>query len=150
MPRKSGNDNIIPLPGRRRPDPPGHLDAVEQRAWRAIVDASPDGFIDGAGQQILRRAVSQLSVCERLEARLRNLGADDDLETELALAKAHQAAAKTAIYLMTSLRTTPRSRLTSRTTGRAFARSPSGRRPWDIRASVIDADVGDDDGGSPA
>ena len=143
--------DIVPLPGRRRPDPPGHLDAVEQRAWRAIVDASPDQWIDGAGQQILRRVVSQLSVCERIETRLRRLGQSDaELELELALAKAHREAMKASIYGMTALRATPRSRMASRNARTAFEASPRGRRPWEIRARVVSDPRGDDDGDETA
>jgi len=49
MPRKSSADlNTVRLPGKGRPEPPGHLDGAELRIWRQIVDVSPGGFIDGA------------------------------------------------------------------------------------------------------
>ena len=152
MPRRSSADlHIVRLPGKGRPEPPEQLDAAEQRAWRAIVDASPDGFLDGAGQLVLKRVCAQVAVVERLERRLRKMteAGVDDIEAEIAIGRAHGERMKSVIQGMTALRATPRSRLTSRTSARTFARSPSGRRPWDIRAPVIDASA-DDDGDETA
>jgi hypothetical protein len=134
MPRRSANDsNIVRLPGRSRPAPPAKLTQAEQRAWRAIVDASPDRFIDGAGQLILRRVVAQIALAERHEQRLANIArAGGDLNDELAVAKAHRETAKSIIAGMAALRATPRSRVRSRAAGNAFAAAPRGRRPWDL------------------
>jgi hypothetical protein len=68
----------------------------------------------------------------------------DDIAVEIAIGRAHGERMKSVIQGLTALRATPRSRLTSRASGRAFTRSPTGRRPWDIRAPTIDASVNDD------
>jgi hypothetical protein len=143
MPRRSSTDlHIVPLPGKSRPAPPSKLSASEQQAWRAIVDAAPGGFINGAGQIILRRAVAEIVVAERHEERLRRIAeGGGDLEAELELSKAHQNVSKSIVALMTALRATPRARMESKTALRSFSRAPSGRRPWDI----IEAEAKDDD-----
>jgi hypothetical protein len=69
----------------------------------------------------------------------------DDFEGEVELGRAHAEAMKNTVHGMTALRATPKSRMRSRDSGRTFARAPSGRRPCDIRASVIDADANDGD-----
>src|SRR5215831_19196800 len=62
MPRKSKADHLkVVSLGRPRPEPPSSLDAAEARSWRAIVDAAPSGFLDGAAQLILRQVVAQVA-----------------------------------------------------------------------------------------
>jgi hypothetical protein len=142
MPRKSSADlHVVRLPGRGRPEPPAKLAAAEQTAWRSIVDAMPDGWADGAAQLVLRRIVAQIAVAERHEERLRRIAESGaDLEVELAIAKAHRDTTKSIAAAMGVLRATPRSRMEDRNGARAardhFARSPRGRRPWDIDAAA--------------
>jgi hypothetical protein len=73
--RRSGSDNIIPLPGKGRPAPSPKLTRSEQAAWRAIVDSSPERWLDPAAQQLLRRLVVQVGLAERFEQRLRRVAA---------------------------------------------------------------------------
>jgi hypothetical protein len=95
MPRKSSADlKIVRLPGGGRPEPPAQLDAAEAKIWRAVVGASPDGFLDGAAQLILRQVVCQIAVADRQAERLRALAAlpKDEVDAEMAVAKAHREA----------------------------------------------------------
>ena len=131
-PTDTDGPKLVVLPGRGRPEPPEKLTQAEQKAWRAVVDASPDGFLDGAAQLVLKHVVTQLSVADRHAERLRRMvTTGGELEDELEVAKAHREAMKAVIAGMTTLRVTPRSRIRIRTAGNAFAASPSGRRPWD-------------------
>src|SRR5215471_14393102 len=99
MPRRSAASlGVVPvLPGRGRPEPPDDLDELEQRIWREVVDALPGHWLDAAGQLILRRLTAQAAASERQEARLRQLRAQDQDDTEDAagLVIAHGAVAKT-------------------------------------------------------
>jgi hypothetical protein len=137
------------LRGRARPSPPENLDAAERRAWHAVVDASPGGFIDAAGQIILRQVVTQVAISERHAHRLRKMAEanDEDLEVERSLAKAHSEAMRNTIIGMTALRATPRSRDRPRDAGRTFDReTPSGQtRPWEVRAPTLEAEACDSD-----
>jgi hypothetical protein len=92
-------------------------------------------------------------MARRFEDRLLALaaGQEDRIEAELALTVAHGKVMSNIIRGMTTLRATPRSRAAPRDVGRTFVRSPSGLRPWELRAPTIDAtandaDVNDDDG----
>ena len=145
MPRRSSEDlNIVRLPGKGRPEPPSKLTQAESRAWRAIVDSSPDRWLDPAGQLILRRVVAEIAVAERHEERLRRIAeTGGDLEAELEVSRAHRDTTKSIVAGLTSLRATPRSRMESRNARDAFARAPSGRRPWDIEAQATEADEAD-------
>ena len=49
MPKKSAAEllAVIPvLPGRGRPEPPAELDALEQNAWRQVIDSLPGFWVD--------------------------------------------------------------------------------------------------------
>jgi hypothetical protein len=148
MSRPSKADlRVVSLPGRGRPEPPEQLDDAETRAWQAIVDASPDGFLDGAGQLILRQVVTQVALGERHARHLRKMAEAgvDDVEAEITIGRAHAEAMKNTVHGMTALRATPKSRMRSRDSARAFDRSPSGRRPWEVRAPTIEAEGADGD-----
>jgi hypothetical protein len=123
------------IPGHGRPEPPQHLDELEQAIWREVVDALPPYWIDGSGQLVLRRLVAQAAIAERCEARLRQLRGRDQDGTEDAegLAVRHAATAKTVTYLLTALRGTPRSRDIARKAGPAVDKVPA-FRPWEQRA----------------
>jgi hypothetical protein len=144
MPRHSAAELAAPpapqIPGQGRPEPPKHLDGLEQAIWREVVDALPPYWIDGSGQLVLRRLVTQAAIAERCEARLRSLRARGEDVTEDAqdLAVRHAATAKTVTYLLTALRGTPRSRDIARKAGPAVDHVPP-FRPWEIEA---------DDGGA--
>jgi hypothetical protein len=143
MPRHSAAELAAPpapqIPGQGRPEPPKHLDDLEQAIWREVVDALPPYWIDGAGQLVLRRLVAQSAIAERSEARLRRLRAGDQDATEDAegLAVRHAATSKTVTYLLTALRGTPRSRDNARVAGPEVDKVPA-FRPWELQA--------DDDG----
>jgi hypothetical protein len=85
---------------------------------------------------VLRRAVAQVAICERHEARLRALREQDRDRGEdaEALATAHGITAKIAAYLLGQLRATPRSRIASCEAGPRVASAPRPNRPWNIRA----------------
>jgi len=53
--------------------PPAGLDATEQAAWTALVDASPSFALDPAAQLILKRLVAQAALHEPQETRQRAL-----------------------------------------------------------------------------
>jgi hypothetical protein len=150
MPRKSKTDylKVVSLRG-PRPEPPSSLDAAEARSWWAIVDATPNGFLDSAAQLLLREVVAQVAVADRHAERLRGLAAQpaDHFETEREVAKAHRDAMAAIIAGMTTLRATPRSRLRPRDAGRTFDRElPAGhRRPWEARAPLIEGEAADGD-----
>jgi hypothetical protein len=133
MARKSAADLVVvPLPGGGRPPPPADLDAIEQSIWKAVVDAAPAHAIDPAAQVILKRMVAQAALCERREARLRTLRAErpDDDEELIALATAHGNGAKVVTFLLTSLRSTPRSRVRLSAAETQSSRVPV-TRPWE-------------------
>jgi len=133
MARKSASDLVVvPLSGGGRPPPPADLDAIEQSIWRAVVDASPAYAIDPAAQLILKRLVAQAALCEQREARLRALRAErpDDDEELIALATAHGNGAKVVTFLLTSLRSTPRSRVRLGAAETQASRVPV-TRPWE-------------------
>jgi hypothetical protein len=146
MPRRSSADlQVVRLPGQGRPEPPATLTGVERSAWLAVVDASPERWLDPAGQLVLRRIVAEIAIAERCEERLRCLiEAGGDLEVELEIARAHRETTKAIIGGLTALRATPRSKMTSRRARDVYARSPSGRRPWDIEAKATTAAQADE------
>jgi hypothetical protein len=107
------------------------LSAAEQKSWRAIVDAAPGGFIDGAGQLLLRQVVGQIALADQANEHLRQHLAAGDLSSAVAVGKEHREMAKGIAALMGALRATPKSKVRPRDAGRMFDRSPSGPRPWD-------------------
>jgi hypothetical protein len=128
------------VPGQGRPEPPEHLDDLEQAIWREVVDALPQFWVDGAGALVLRRLVAQAAIAERCEARLRRLRAGDQDATEDAegLAVRHASTSKVVTYLLTALRGTPRSRDIARKAGPEIDKVPA-FRPWET--SVEDGDT---------
>jgi hypothetical protein len=129
---------VVPMiPGQGRPRPPVRLDKLERRIWTGVVAALPAHWIDPAGQQVLRRLVCLAAICERQEARLRELRAldQDSGEDATALVAMHAATAKTVAYLLTQLRATPRSRVVSRAAGPEVEQAPKSR-PWEIKAGA--------------
>jgi hypothetical protein len=115
--KSSASLAVVPpaLPG-ERPAPPAELDAAEARIWTAIVGALPPAWLDAAAQEILVRVVAQASICEGLEAQLREKRrrADPDLDAIATLAAQHAASAKALAHLLGVLRATPRPRGASR------------------------------------
>jgi hypothetical protein len=138
MPRISATERatpVIAIPGQGRPEPPRHLDGLERTIWQEVVAALPPYWLDGAGQLVLRRLVSQAAIAERVEERLRRLRRDgqDDSEDAEALAVRHAATAKAVVHLLGSLRATPRTRDLTRVAGTAIAQTPT-FRPWEVEA----------------
>jgi hypothetical protein len=135
--RKSESSlTVVPLvPGTGRPPPPRGLDKLERRVWNSVVDALPAHWLDSAGQQILRRAVSLAAICERQEARLRELRALEQHGSEeaLKLVSSIGNTSKTIGYLLGQLRATPRSRDRARAAGSKIQDAPV-TRPWEIKA----------------
>ena len=95
MARKSAADlTVVPLSGGGRPPPPAGLDATEQAAWTAVVDASSSFVLDPAAQLILRSLSAQTALCERATKRAcglcgRSGPADDEELTALARSADH-------------------------------------------------------------
>ena len=123
-------------PGSGRPEPPSSLNAAERSAWRSIVAALPDFWIDGAGELLLKRLCTQVAIAEQLEGELRRLMAEDPGNEALSsLAAAHAERAKSVGHLLGLLRATPKSRVVSRAAGPKIAESvPTAVKPWDVRA----------------
>ena len=125
---------VVPaaLPG-ERPVPPAELDAAEARIWTAIIGALPPAWLDAAAQEILVRVVAQASVCECLEAQLREKRrpTDPDLDAIATLAAQHAASAKALAHLLGVLRATPRGRMVPRGAGRQMAQMAR-VRPWEV------------------
>jgi hypothetical protein len=137
MARKSAAAlSIPPVPGRGRPEPPRSLDRLEKRAWREVVGSLPDRWCDPSAQGVLRRAVAQAAVSERLEIRLRELRAqnlDDPADATYATTvAAHREASKSAAYLLSHLRATPKSRMASREARTAVEQAPT-TKPWLVK-----------------
>jgi hypothetical protein len=134
--KSSASLSVAPVvPGQGRPEPPTSLDSLERRIWRDVIAALPAHWVDLAGQIVLRRLVAQAAILERREARLRELRAQDQDDTEAAieLATSHSATSKTVAYLLSQLRATPRSRIVSRAAGPQLEQAPKWR-PWEIKA----------------
>jgi hypothetical protein len=135
--RKSESSlTVVPLvPGSGRPSPPRGLDKLERQVWKSIVAAMPSHWLDSAGQQVLRRAVSLAASLERWEVELREHRARGTAGSEAAtkLAAVHANTAKTVTYLLGQLRATPRSRMVSRAARAAVEEAPK-VRPWEIRS----------------
>jgi hypothetical protein len=144
MPRKSGSDNIIPLPGKGRPSPSDKMTAEEQRIWRAFTDSTPQRWFDPAAQVLLRQVVAQVTAADRHARRLRQMAAKGaPLEAVLAVEKAHRDCMKAVVVGMTSLRVTPRSHVELRAARSAFANASSpGLKPWDIEAEAEQIETG--------
>jgi hypothetical protein len=118
------------------------LDQLENRIWREVLASLPDRWIDPSSQNVLRRAVAQSAIAERLEARLRNLrgqNLDSPADAEYAATvAAHREASKTAAFLLGTLRATPKSRMASREARGAVEKTPP-TRPWLVKARNGDA-----------
>jgi phage terminase small subunit len=135
--RKSINAlSVVPIiPGQGRPEPPRALDKAEKAVWRKIVDAMPPNWFGSECQPVLRRLCAQIVISEGLEEQLRRVRADGlgDSERAARLAEAHRDAAKTVNQLSQSLRLTPKSRWSARTSETEVAHAAK-ERPWEIRA----------------
>jgi hypothetical protein len=129
--------STAPVPGSGRPSPPRGSDAIERHIWNAVVDSLPDRWCNPSAQEVLRQAVAQAAVARRLEQRLRKLRAqnlDSPSDEEYsATVVAHREASKSATFLLSALRATPRSRAASREVKTAIERTPP-TRPWLIKA----------------
>jgi phage terminase small subunit len=135
--RKSINAlSVVPLiPGQGRPKPPRALDRAEKTVWRDIVGAMPPNWFGLESQPVLRRLCAQIVISEGLEERLRKIRADGLGGSERAarLVQAHRDTAKTVSQLSQSLRLTPKSRWSARTSESAVEHAAK-ERPWEIRA----------------
>ena len=135
--RKSINAlSVVPvIPGQGRPEPPQALDKAEKAVWRDIVGAMPPNWFGSECQPVLRRLCAQVVISEAIEEQLRRLRADGlgDSERAARLAEAHRDAAKAVNQLSQSLRLTPKSRWSARTSETELGRAAK-ERPWEIRA----------------
>ena len=135
--RKSINAlSVVPLiPGQGRPEPPRALDRAEKTVWRDIVSAMPPNWFGLESQPVLRRLCAQVVVSEGLEEQLRRVRADGSGDSERAarLAEAHREAARAVNQLSQSLRLTPKSRWSARTSETEIGHAAK-ERPWEIRA----------------
>ena len=135
--RKSVNAlSVVPvIPGQGRPEPPRALDKAEKAVWRGIVGAMPPNWFGSECQPVLRRLCAQVVVSEGLEEQLRGVRADgiSDSERAARLAEAHREAARAVNQLSQSLRLTPKSRWSARTSETEISHAAK-ERPWEIRA----------------
>ena len=135
--RKSVNAlSVVPVvPGQGRPEPPRALDKAEKAVWRAIVGAMPPNWFGSECQPVLRRLCAQVVISEGLEEQLRGVRADgiSDSERAARLAEAHREAARAVNQLSQSLRLTPKSRWSARTSETEISHAAK-ERPWEIRA----------------
>ena len=135
--RKSMNAlSVVPvIPGQGRPEAPSALDEAEKAVWREIVGAMPPNWFGLECQPVLRRLCAQVVISEGLEDQLRKIRADGSADSERAarLADAHRDAARAVNQLSQSLRLTPKSRWSARTSGTEVGHAVK-QRPWDIRA----------------
>ena len=135
--RKSVNAlSVVPvIPGQGRPEPPRALDKAEKAVWRAIVGAMPPNWFGLECQPVLRRLCAQVVISEGLEEQLRGVRADgiSDSERAARLAEAHREAARAVNQLSQSLRLTPKSRWSARTSETEISHAAK-ERPWEIRA----------------
>jgi hypothetical protein len=135
--RKSMNAlSVVPvIPGQGRAEPPSALDEAEKAVWREIVGAMPPNWFGLECQPVLRRLCAQVVISEGLEDQLRKIRADGSADSERAarLAEAHRDAARAVNQLSQSLRLTPKSRWSARTSGTEVGHAVK-QRPWDIRA----------------
>jgi hypothetical protein len=111
------------------------LDEAEKVVWREIVGAMPPNWFGLECQPVLRRLCAQAVISEGLEEQLRKVRADGFADSEHAarLAEAHRDAARAVNQLSQSLRLTPKSRWSARTSGTEVGHAVK-QRPWDIRA----------------
>ena len=133
MPRRQPKLALVaPLPGQGRPKPPQDSTASERAAWKAIVAALPDYWVDAAGEVVLKRLVAQVAVAETFEDELRRSraqeGADDEALPKLAAAHAERS--KVIAHLLAQLRATPKSRDRARAVGPKIEAVPQ-RKPWE-------------------
>jgi hypothetical protein len=151
MPRRSRTDlNVVPLPGRGRPEPPKDLTSAEQRVWRNIVDSSPDRWFDPAGQELLGLVVTQVVAAKEHAGRFRRIRSQGGpIEDELMILKAHRDATKIVIAGMAALRVSPQSRTRPGQAATAHAAGPGGPKPWNWRAEIVDPESVSD-GDEPA
>jgi len=128
--------SVVPLiPGRGRPEPPQALDGAEKDVWREIVGAMPANWFGLECQPVLRRLCAQIVISEGLETELRKMRANGSSDSERAarLAQAHREAAKVVNQLSQSLRLTPKSRWSARTSETEVGRAAK-ERLWEIKA----------------
>jgi hypothetical protein len=111
------------------------LDRAEKGAWREIVGAMPPNWFGLENQPVLCRLCAQIVISEGLEEQLRKMRADGlrDSERAARLAQAHRDTAKTVNQLSQSLRLTPKSRWSARTSETEVGHAAK-ERPWEIRA----------------
>jgi hypothetical protein len=133
MPRRSReNLTVIPaVPGQQRPPAPQELTAAEAEQWNAIVGALPAGWFTAAALPVLRALCAHIVSCEDLEVRLRAMRGAGRLDH--ALLREHRLEAARVERLSTSLRLTPRSRYSPRSTANQVAQAKLAR-PWEVRA----------------
>ena len=135
--RKSINAlSVVPIiPGQGRPQPPRALDKAEKAVWRSIIGAMPPNWFGSECQPVLRRLCAQIVISEGLEEQLRKVRVDGsgDSERAVRLAQAHRDTAKAVNQLSQSLRLTPKSRWSARTSETELEHAAK-ERPWEIRA----------------
>ena len=135
--RKSMNAlSVVPIiPGQGRPEAPSVLDEAEKAVWREIVGAMPPNWFGMECQPVLRRLCAQIVISEALEEQLRKVRADGlgDSERAARLAQAHRDTAKAVNHLSQSLRLTPKSRWSARSSETEVGHAAK-ERTWEIRA----------------
>jgi hypothetical protein len=111
------------------------LDRAEKTVWREIVGSMPPNWFGLECQPVLRRLCAQIVISEGLEEQLRKVRADGSGDSERAgrLAQVHRDTAKVVNQLSQSLRLTPKSRWSARSSETEVGHAAK-ERPWEIRA----------------
>src|SRR5262245_32916136 len=121
---------IVPVvPGARRPTPPPGLGKREVVAWGKTTAAMPGGWFVGS-ESVLRQYCIQITTCETLEGRLREMW-ENSGPIDAKLLATHAKATTTLIKLAQSLRLTPGSRATPKRAGQMLNEAKRAR-PWEV------------------
>jgi hypothetical protein len=131
--RKPVNLNIVPIgvvPGRGRPEPPNELPQEEARIWREIVASMPSNWFR-TSMHLLRLLCHHVATAETLAVALAKARAQGDWVEVRQLAAMHEREARTAGYLSTVLRLTPRSKTSVEWAANATQTAQPEVTPWD-------------------
>ena len=137
-PKSSAELSVVPISFKsRRPPPPAHLNAIEKKTWREIVNSTPDGWFTVAQEPLLAAYCYHETAARFLskmieKERPANLLADPGklrLYSRLLAMRARETAALSA--LATKMRLTQQTQMHPRTAGRAWDANHPGPKLWD-------------------
>jgi hypothetical protein len=136
--KSSASLSVVPVSFEaRRPPPPAHLNAIEKKTWRDIVNSCPAGWFSVAQEPLLAAYCCHESAARFLsklieKSRPADLFADRDKlrrYAKLLTMRSRETAALSA--LATRMRLTQQARIQPRSAGRAWDANHSGPKLWD-------------------